>query len=174
MRKFVFLFLANKNNRLGIALADQSLQHQRTCCFWVRMCPPIKYILAFFKWLFLSKAEYEVLKQAKDLYKTVNVETGCCSDFPYKHLSKMERMYLHRILKDQARWGSERKFIKTFQDHIVAMQMEESDGGEKVTEGEFCNAVLYAVIEYMKKIVKKMSKEIKKEYKRDEKMALAP
>ena len=115
-----------------------------------------------------------VIKQAKDLFKTVNVDSGCCSDCPYKMLTKMERMYLHRILKDAARWGPESKFIQTFQKQIIAMQKEDSDGGEVVTEGEFCNAALYAVQEYMEKIVNKMQSEIKKEYKKDEKLAAAP
>ena len=46
----------------------------------------------------------EVLKMAKKLYEVVNCQSGCCTDCPYRHLSKMERMYLHRILKDQTRW----------------------------------------------------------------------
>ena len=146
----------------------------KTCCFWFRLIPPIKWMLNFFKWLFLSRQEYAVLKKAKELFKTVNVETGCCADCPYKQLTKMERMYLHRILKDTSRWGSERKFIQTFQAQIIAMQKDDSDGGEAVTEGEFCNAVLYAVQEYMEKIVNKMHSEIKKEYKKDEKLAEAP
>ena len=33
------------------------------------------------------------------------------------------------------------------------MQKKDSDGGETITEGEFCNAALYAVQEYMEKIV---------------------
>mmetsp|Transcript_66242 Transcript_66242/g.145284 ORF Transcript_66242/g.145284 Transcript_66242/m.145284 type:complete len:166 (-) Transcript_66242:255-752(-) len=145
------------------------------CCFWFRMFPPIKWFLSFMKWLFLSKMEYKVLKIARKLFKVVNADEACCADCPYRHLSKMERMYLHRILKDQARWGSDyRQFIKTFQSQIIAMQKEESDAGESVTEAEFCNAVLYATQEYMEKIVKKMHEEIKKEYKADEKLAGAP
>ena len=158
----------------GGGIASTLKSTAKTCCFWIRLFPPVKWTLAFFKWLFLSRQEYAVLQKAKDLYKTVNVDSGCCSDCPYKKLSKMERMYLHRILKDTARWGSERHFIQTFQNQIIAMQKEESDGGESVTEGEFCNAVLYAVQEYMEKIVNKMSSEIKKEYKKDEKLAEAP
>mmetsp|Transcript_55850 Transcript_55850/g.88588 ORF Transcript_55850/g.88588 Transcript_55850/m.88588 type:complete len:121 (-) Transcript_55850:149-511(-) len=119
--------------------------------------------------------EYKVIKIARKLFKVVNADESCCADCPYRHLSKMERMYLHRILKDQARWGSDyRGFIRTFQSQIIAMQREESDAGESVTEGEFCNAVLYATQEYMEKIVKKMHEEIKKEYKADEKLAGAP
>jgi len=49
---------------------------------------------------------------AKKLYEVVNCQTGCCVDCPYRHLSKMERMYLHRILKDQSRWQYEtRTFV---------------------------------------------------------------
>ncbi|CAE7604871.1 unnamed protein product [Symbiodinium microadriaticum] len=143
----------------------------RTCCFWLKLFPPIKWMLNFFKWLFLSRQEYAVLKKARELFKTVNVDNGCCTDCPYKQLSKMERMYLHRILKDTSRWGSERKFIQTFQSQVIAMQKDDSDAGEAITEGEFCNAVLYAVQEYMEKIVNKMNSEIKKEYKKDEKLA---
>eukprot|EP00435_Cladocopium_sp_Y103_P011098 s2166_g2.t2 len=101
------------------------------CCFWFRMFPPIKWFLTFMKWLFLSRMEYKVLKLARKLFKVVNADESCCSDCPYRHLSKMERMYLHRILKDQARWGSDyRQFIRTFQGQIIAMQKEESDAGE--------------------------------------------
>ena len=146
----------------------------RTCCFWLKLFPPVKWILNFFKWLFLSRQEYAVLKKARELFKTVTVDNGCCTDCPYKQLSKMERMYLHRILKDTSRWGSEKKFIQTFQSQVIAMQKEDSDAGEAITEGEFCNAVLYAVQEYMEKIVNKMNSEIKKEYKKDEKLAEAP
>ncbi|CAJ1346783.1 unnamed protein product [Effrenium voratum] len=133
-----------------------------------------KPILACFKWLLLSRQEYQILKKAKELFKTVNVQTGCCADCPYKQLNKMERMYLHRILKDNSRWGANKKFIKTFQEQIIDMQKKDSDGGETITEGEFCNAALYAVQEYMEKIVDQMAHEIKKEYKKDEEMAEAP
>ncbi|CAJ1409729.1 unnamed protein product [Effrenium voratum] len=160
----------------------------RTCCFWFKLMPPIRWlqqgarailreqglILACFKWLLLSRQEYQILKKAKELFKTVNVQTGCCADCPYKQLNKMERMYLHRILKDNSRWGANKKFIKTFQEQIIDMQKKDSDGGETITEGEFCNAALYAVQEYMEKIVDQMAHEIKKEYKKDEEMAEAP
>ncbi|CAJ1435252.1 unnamed protein product [Effrenium voratum] len=115
-----------------------------------------------------------LLAMLSELFKTVNVQTGCCADCPYKQLNKMERMYLHRILKDNSRWGANKKFIKTFQEQIIDMQKKDSDGGETITEGEFCNAALYAVQEYMEKIVDQMAHEIKKEYKKDEEMAEAP
>ena len=44
------------------------------------------------------------------------------------------------------RWSPE---IRMFQSQIVAMQHESTEGGEAITEPEFCNAVLYAVTDYM-------------------------
>jgi len=74
-------------------------------------------------------------------------------------------MYLHKVLKDQSRWGGENaKFISAFQSQIMDCQEKSSEGGCNITEGEFCNAVLYAVQEYMERLVTKMSEEIKKEY----------
>mmetsp|Transcript_140717 Transcript_140717/g.199419 ORF Transcript_140717/g.199419 Transcript_140717/m.199419 type:complete len:182 (+) Transcript_140717:53-598(+) len=142
------------------------------CCFWFKMFPPFSWYCRFMKWLFLSKYEYKVILMAKKLYEVVNCQTGCCVDCPYRHLSKMERMYLHRILKDQSRWQYEtRTFIRMFQSQIVAMQHESTEGGEAITEPEFCNAVLYAVTDYMERIVSKMHDEVKREYAADEKMA---
>lgn len=40
-----------------------------------------------------------------------------------------------------------------FQSQIIAMQHESTEGGEAITEPEFCNAVLYAVTDYMQNIV---------------------
>merc|ERR1719316_1611550 len=97
----------------------------KTCCFWVRMFPPVK-------WLLLSRTEYNTLQVAKKLFKTVNADNACCSDCPYKKLGKMERMYLHRILKEEARWrgcgrGQYQDFINVFRAQITACQDEESD-----------------------------------------------
>lgn len=138
-------------------------------CFYFRIFPPIRLILTFFKWLFLTKEEWAVLKTAKEMYKTVNLETGCCKDIPYSRLSKLERMYLHRILTDQQRWGSSEThmFIESFRAKLKGAQDEETDGGSNVTQEEFCNAVLHGVREYMQRLVNKMAEEIKKAVDKD-------
>merc|ERR1719263_1938039 len=110
-------------------------------------------MLQFFKWLFLSKTEYKILKTARKLFKVVNADDGCCTDCPYRKLGKMERMYLHRVLKDESRWGGTYgKFIKQFQQCITACQAEDSDAGVNITEGEFIDAVLIATQLYMEDI----------------------
>lgn len=151
----------------------------KTCWFWIRMFPPIKWTLTFFKWLFLSRTEYQTLKIAKKLFKVVNADDTCCSDCPYKKLGKMERMYLHRILKEEQRWygrgnGQYIDFIKVFQGQITTCQDEESDAGVNITEDEFVNAVLIATQQYMIGITQKMSEEIKREYEKDAAAAGAP
>jgi len=146
----------------------------RRCCFWVKQFPPVKYILLFFKWLFTSTLEWKILKTAKKIFKVCNADNdSCCADWPYAKLGKMERMYLHRILKDQQRWGKSEysKFIEAFQSQLVEMQKDDTDGGNAITEEEFKNAVLYAVQGFMERLVEKMSKEIKKEYEKDAEMA---
>jgi hypothetical protein len=143
------------------------------CCFWLRILPPMKWILGFWKWVFLSKYEYDIIKAARKLFKTVNVDHGCCADCPYAQLSDIERMYLHRVLQDEQRWGQAEynRFVGSFRGHLKAYQADTSDGGTAITEGEFCAAVLTAVQEYMQRLVEKMREEIKKEYEKDGKEA---
>eukprot|EP00928_Gymnodinium_smaydae_P091314 TRINITY_DN75017_c0_g1_i1.p1 TRINITY_DN75017_c0_g1~~TRINITY_DN75017_c0_g1_i1.p1 ORF type:complete len:175 (-),score=50.08 TRINITY_DN75017_c0_g1_i1:181-705(-) len=146
------------------------------CCFWLRVFPPIRAFLGFLKWLVLSKTEYKLLKTSKKLFKVVNVSKGWCADCPCKKLSKLERMYFHRVLRDEGRWGDPayRQFVEDFREQVVQMQREESDLGENITEEEFTSGVMFAASNYILKIVKKMKDEIKKEYEKDEEMASAP
>eukprot|EP00929_Paragymnodinium_shiwhaense_P063452 TRINITY_DN31691_c0_g1_i1.p1 TRINITY_DN31691_c0_g1~~TRINITY_DN31691_c0_g1_i1.p1 ORF type:complete len:176 (+),score=64.14 TRINITY_DN31691_c0_g1_i1:77-604(+) len=144
-------------------------------CFWLRILPPIRWILKFFKWLFLSNTEWELLQTAKKLYKVVNVEQRCCCACPYEKLGKLERMYLHRVLRDEQRFGSyeHRTFVKIMREQVKDMQRADGDAGADITEDEFTTGVLYASMDYIQRLVDTFAEEIKKEYKKDEEAAEA-
>eukprot|EP00929_Paragymnodinium_shiwhaense_P003010 TRINITY_DN103384_c0_g1_i1.p1 TRINITY_DN103384_c0_g1~~TRINITY_DN103384_c0_g1_i1.p1 ORF type:complete len:170 (-),score=42.93 TRINITY_DN103384_c0_g1_i1:304-813(-) len=160
----------------GESKDDQSSRKPiRWGCFWLRILPPISWILKFFKWLFLSNTEWELLQTAKKLYKVVNVEKRCCGGCPYEKLGKLERMYLHRVLRDEQRFGNHehRTFVKIMREQVKEMQRSDSDAGSDITEGEFTTGVLYAAMDYIQRVVDTFSEEIKKEYAKDEEAATA-
>jgi len=131
------------------------------------------------KWLWLTKAEAEVIEEARTMFRRANVDpTGSCAKYCLCQpaaLKKAETMLLFRVLKDDGRrnhvFHKFHDYIEWFLSELKDKTRSDGDEGEIITEDEFVDAVLAAIRNYMKEITQTISKELDTEYSRTEKDA---